>query len=286
MNVLKDVNLKSKNTFHIDGMANNYYIPENETELVDLLKNIEKDKYYILSGGSNILINDSKEYKHIISMEEIDKSFEEKGNGVFYIGASLRIQEIINRINELGYGGIEKMYSIPAMFGGIVYMNAGIGPKKSPILSISDFIVRVKALNKQNKTIEWIDKKDCFFSHRKSIFQNDEYVILGAECKFEEQSIEISKSIIDERICNFSKKAEYGKGTFGTVFSSADGRILKLVSFFHKKKGDIYFGKKNKNWFVNGGAGTYKDAMYLINKTKKIHKLFHKEIECEVRIWE
>jgi len=34
MKILRNVKLKSKNTFHIEGMATNYYIPENENDFV------------------------------------------------------------------------------------------------------------------------------------------------------------------------------------------------------------------------------------------------------------
>ena len=72
---------------------------------------------------------------------------------------------------------------------------------------------------------------------------------------------------------------------FGTVFSTSTGRILKLLSILHNKKGSIHFAKNNKNWLVNDGNGTYDDAMYLINKAMKWHKLLHKNIKCEVIIW-
>jgi len=286
MKILRNVKLKSKNTFHIEGMATNYYIPENENDLLELMKVIGNNKAYVLSGGSNILINDKKMYDHIIDASEIDKSFEQIENEIFYIGASLRVQDVINRLNSCGYGGIEKFYSLPALFGGIIYMNAGIGSRKNPVFTISDFIVKVKVFNKEIKKIEWIKKEECLFGHRKSVFQNDKYIIMGAECNFIEQDLETSKQIIKDRISNFSKKAEMGRGTFGTIFSVSNDKLLKVTSLIHKKKGKIHFGEKNKNWLVNDGDGTYNDAIYLINKCKKIHKIFHKKIECEVRIWE
>lgn len=281
-----NVNLKGKNTFHIDAIAKNMYIPENEDDLKNLLKKIDGEKYYILSGGSNVLLNDNKEYENIIYMSNIDERIDSLGEGKFYIGSSNRIQKVISEINKQGYGGIEKLYSLPAMFGGIIYMNAGIGGKNNSLFTISDFIIRVKVMNKSNLNIEWLDKNSCNFSHRKSIFQNDEYIILGAECKFYEQDLSLSKKIVQERINNFSKKADMGKGTFGTVFSVANGKLLKLVSIFRGKKGNIRFGKTNKNWLVNDGNGSFQDAMYIINSCQRIHRLFHINIECEVRIWD
>lgn len=281
-----NVNLKSKNSFHINATVKNFYTPENEEELKMILEKLGDNNYYILSGGSNILLNDKKEYENIIYMAKIDNTIIDMNDGKFYIGCSNRIQNVINEINKLGYGGIEKLYSIPAMFGGIIYMNAGIGSKSNPIVTISEFVDRVKVFNKTKLEIEWIDKNECCFSHRKSIFQNNQYIILGAECTFKNQELELSKKIINERISFFQKNADMGLGTFGTVFSNASGVLLKIVALLKSRKGNIRFGRNNKNWLVNDGNGTYEEAINIINRCKRIHKLFHKELELEVRIWE
>lgn len=49
--------------------------------------------------------------------------------------------------------------------------------------------------------------------------------------------------------------------------------------------GKITFSKKRKNWLLNQG-GTFKQAMTLINRVKRIHKLFGKKCETEVIIWD
>lgn len=281
----KNVSLKNLNTFHIDAITKNLYIPENVDDLISLLKKLKGKDFYVLSGGSNVLLNDNEKYENIIYMSDIDKKIDYLGKGKFYIGSSNRIQKVINEINRQGYGGIELLYSIPAMLGGLIYMNAGIGGRNNSIVTISDFIDRVKVLNRNNFLIEWIEKDNCCFSHRRSIFQNDNYIILGAECNFKVQDLKKSKRIISDRINNFSKKEDFGSGTFGTVFSVANGKLLRIISCFKGRCGKIRFGKDNKNWLVNDGNGTYDEAMEIINTCKKIHNLFHADIECEVRIW-
>ena len=286
MIIQNDVDLSKKCTFHIGGIAKNYYIPENEEDVTKVLNLTKNEELYIISAGSNLLINDKKTFNHVMYLGELDKTINQISEAKFYIGCSNRIQAIINYINELGYGGIEELYSIPALFGGIVYMNAGIGFGKDQLFSISEFIIRVKVLNKNNNKIEWIENDKCNFKHRHSIFHNNEYIILGAECEFYKQDIEKSKSRIKARIERSNKYQEKGKGTFGTAFSNCNGKLLKLASIFGNKKGGIRFGNKNKNWFVNEGNGTFNDAMFLINRCKIIHKIFLKKLECEVRIWE
>ena len=67
-------------------------------------------------------------------MKEACNTLVDEGKGRFYIGASNRIQKVISFVNEKGYGGFEELVGLPAMFGGIIYMNAGIGGEKNQYL--------------------------------------------------------------------------------------------------------------------------------------------------------
>ena len=279
-------NLAPKNTFHINAMAQNFYIPESENELISLLLELENEELYILSGGSNILINDKKIYKNIISMEKVDLSLTQINKDLFYIGASNRIQNVLKFLNSLNYGGFEELVSLPAMLGGIIYMNAGIGGEKNSKFTISKFIKRVKVLEKSSREVKWLKNNECKFSHRQSLFMNDNYIILGAEIEAIVQSEDISQERIKKRLEHCRKKQNMGKGCFGTCFSHANPRILKIVRLISSKKARATQDKENSNWIVNNGNATFKDVMRIIRRCKLLHRLFGQEIECEVRIWE
>ena len=69
------------------------------------------------------------------------------------------------------------------------------------------------------------------------------------------------------------------------------GPILRTLSALYKKgilkySGKVRFANNNANWLVNEGGGTYKDAMTIINRCKKLHKLAFQKLECEVIIWD
>ena len=57
----KNVDLSKKTTFHVGGIAKNYYIPENSDEMLEILCKLKDTDFKIISGGSNILINDKIE---------------------------------------------------------------------------------------------------------------------------------------------------------------------------------------------------------------------------------
>ena len=58
-NLKLDYDLKKKNWFNIGGKSKIFYKAENLKDLIKFLKKIEnKEKIFILSGGSNTLITD------------------------------------------------------------------------------------------------------------------------------------------------------------------------------------------------------------------------------------
>ena len=229
MKVLYHVDLSEKTTFRVGGCAVNYYSPESIEDVVELVHKLKGQDYRIISGGSNLLINDQKKFEHVIYCGEFDKEITIIGDGKFYIGASNRIQKVIGFINENGYGGFEELIGLPAFFGGIIYMNAGIGGRGKEKFNICDFVERVKCVDRDTGEICWINKDDCNFAYRSSLFKKDQYIILGAEIKVASQPIEVSKERISNRRAYCKTHQEWGKGCFGTCFSIKNGRILNAM---------------------------------------------------------
>jgi len=291
MIIQKDVHLATKTTMKIGGYAKQFYIPESEEELITIAQeNYDNNQQvYILSGGSNMLIND-RQFEQVVYMSTACPEMTELGEGRFYIGASNRIQKVISFVNEFGYGGFEELVGLPAFFGGIIYMNAGIGGEKNALFTIGDFVESVRVWDLMEKKMVEMPKEQCGFGHRSSAFQKHPYVILGAVIQCSQRSREEAKSRKEARLRFCKEKFEYGKGCFGTCFVKANYRLLKLVSTYDKVrklgKGRVTFGEKNKNWLVNRGDGKYRDAIRIINTCKRVHRLFGKEARCEVVIWE
>lgn len=286
METLHDIGLSDKTSFKVGGTAKNYYIPDSDEDILQLLHSIDAD-YYILSGGSNILINDKKTFEHVISMEKTDNSMTPLGDGKFYIGASCRIQKVIAFVNDNGYGGFEELYGLPALFGGIVYMNAGIGKREKARFNICDFIVRVKCIDRSTKEIIWLDKDDCDYSYRHSVFMRNDKIILGAEISCVPQTLEESKERIKKRLEYCRSNQVWGKGCFGTCFCLCSRKLLKAARIMKKitMKG-ITVSQKNPNWITNNGKATFKETIKYIRFCKRLHKLMRKKIEREVQVWD
>ena len=283
MKILHNECLKKYTTIKIGGYAKKLFIPENLDDLINLINDIGNENYYILGGGSNHLINDKKEFDNVILLNSLDKRIDSLGNGKYYIGASNRLQIVINAINKDGFGGIEYLYSVPGLIGGAILMNAGRG--KPYGVSISDYIESVTVYD--NGQIKVLSKEECGFSYRESIFKHGRYIILGANFNFDKKTLEESKKLKDERLELCKSVQDMSGYSFGSVFKTNNWKIMWVIRLIHPgyKKG-MKFSKKTSNWMINKGEGTFKQAINLINMVSTLHKIFKCSVEPEVIIWD
>ena len=282
MKILNNECLKKYTTVKIGGYAKKVYIPERIDECVELLDELSEDEYYILGGGSNILINDQKIYENVIVMTEMDNSISNKGDGKFYVGASVRLQQLINTINKEGFGGIEYLYSVPALVGGAIVMNAGRG--KNYGLCISDYIEEVHIYDKGSMKV--LSKEECGFEYRNSIFKNSKLIVLGATFIFDKVNIDESIKAKQDRMMLVKKRQDNSGHNFGSVFKEKNSIIMQLIKLLHPGyRNGMAFSKKTANWLINRGEGTYFQAITLINRVEKLHKIVGKKAIPEVIIW-
>lgn len=161
-------------------------------------------------------------------------------------------------------------------------MNAGRG--KAYGKCISDYIVSVDVLS--DGMIRSLSKEECRFEYRKSIFHDGKSIIVGACFQFEEMSKSESSEKIQERLSLCKRVQDMSAPNFGTVFCESNKHIMFFVRFFHLGyKEGCTFSSKTNNWMLNNGKGTFQQAVTLIERVKRLHKMVRRNVRTEVRIW-
>lgn len=285
MKIFENENLNKFTTVRIGGIAKKLYFPENRDELIKTLEAVRGPKKYILGGGSNLLINDKKVFDEVISIKLLDNSIESIGKGNYYIGASVALQKLITHINNDGYGGIEYLYSVPALLGGAVAMNAGRG--KIHNSNIGDYIKEVIAYDYEERKIKTLNKDECHFSYRKSIFKEKKMIILGAVLTFPNIDIDEAKKKREDRIKHAKEFQDSSGYNFGSVFREYNKYIMQVFRLLHfGYKDGMMYSNKTSNWLINNGSGSYNQATDLIEKAIRIHRLLKLKIVLEVIKWD
>ncbi len=274
--VRKGVDLAPMTTFKMGGKAARLWEPRRGDDLRTLPKSSEG--YRVLSGGSNLIVSE-RTFTDVISMKEYDTGIDDLGDGRYRVGASVRIQKLISRVNSDGYGGIEALVSVPGMVGGLVCMNASVPSAKT---CISDYLVSVEAFDGE-KVVE-ILKAECDFGYRKSRFQDGEMLILGALFEFPEQDPAVSAEKVEARRRHVRDVQDNSAPNFGSVYSSASGKAMGLIRKKGLAVGGVAFSRKTRNWILNEG-GSFDDVRALLDRAAAVNRLFGKKAKLEVRVW-
>jgi UDP-N-acetylmuramate dehydrogenase len=179
MTIKEKISLKEFTTFRIGGPARYFCVVTNEDELIEAIGFSKKNKipFFILGGGSNILVSDAGFNGIVIKMEMKGKKYEENGNEVYATAfAGENWDNFVSETVDMGLHGIENLSWIPGTVGGAPVQNIGAYGSEA-----KDTIHTVHVLDVVKD--EYIDLKndDCKFGYRDSIFKQDpgRYVVLS-----------------------------------------------------------------------------------------------------------
>jgi len=190
MKILKEVSLKSYNTFRIDAKAKYFAEVKNEDELIEILtsgeyKNIPK---LILGGGSNILL--TKDFDGLvlkISLPGIEIIDEDDETIKIKAGAGVIWHDLVLFCVERNYGGIENLSLIPGTVGAAPIQNIGAYGQE-----LKDVFYDLEGIQLDDLKSLKFKKVDCRFGYRDSIFKNElknKFIIMSVAVKLSKKPI-------------------------------------------------------------------------------------------------
>lgn len=278
-------------TFRIGNEPKTFFIIKDTTLLNEVFKRIEGN-YFILGGGSNLLISEKIKNYNVIKIENTGISIEDN---IIKVEAGENFQLLINTAINNNLKGLEWGSGIPGTVGGAIFGNSGSfgGEIKDNIESVEFFDVDTR----KNKVLT---KKDCDFSYRCSFFKENKnrFIILRASFKLEKvlDNSEI-KSIYIKNLEIKKNTQPIGKYSAGCVFKNVlyDSNNKKLMDFVKNYQEDNIFKEKKQiptaflidktglkgikigdaeisiihaNFIVNNGKASYRDVKDLIQIIK------------------
>jgi len=263
-----------------------------------------KLRYFIMAGGSNIVVSDKKYPGLVIVYRELGKDLDPlsvvKKDNRIKVWGSVPLWKIVKYTIENGLAGLESLSGIPGNLSGAVYGNAGAYGH-----SISELVEKVLIFD--GKKERWLTKKECGFSYRDSFFKKKTWVILSVQLKLKfgkrEKLREYSDSLINQRDEKFTKVKcpgsffknilveKVSKNTLAKIDKTKiiDGKIpvgylLESVGAKGMHVGDLHIADYHGNLLINDGNATYRDVAKLVKILKEKVKIkFGIKLEEEVR---
>ena len=287
-NVKFDYDLKKKNWFNIGGKTKIYYKANNLKDLIKFLKKIdEKEKIFILSGGSNTLITDKTYNGVVIKLSSNFNNISLLSDEIIIAGSAVSDKSLSEFAMNNSLGGFEFLSCIPGTVGGGIKMNAGCFDRE-----FKDILISIQAINKSGQVIT-IPAKDINFEYRNSKL-SDDLIFLSASFKGYKKKL----NIIKNEIIELKKKKEEAQpsriktsgSTFKNPVSQTDKKVWQLIKesvSLEKSFGDACISKKHCNFFVNKGNAKFEDMKKLIEfVSESVLKETGIKLETEIKILE
>ena len=287
-NLNLDYDLKKKNWFNIGGKTKIYYKAKNLKELIKFLKKIDnKEKIFILGGGSNTLITDRKYDGVVIKLSNDFNNISLLSDDIIIAGSAVSDKALSEFAMENSFGGFEFLSCIPGTVGGGIKMNAGCFERE-----FKDILVSIQAINKSGQVIT-IPTKDINFRYRDSGL-SDDLIFLSASFR----GFKKNNSLIKDEMNNLKEKKELAQptkiktsgSTFKNPLEQSDKKVWQLIKesvSLEKSFGDACISDKHCNFFINKGDATFSDMKKLIEfVTESVLKKTGVKLETEIKILE
>ena len=287
-NLKLDYDLKKKNWFNIGGKTKLYYKADNLKELIKFLKKIEnKEKIFVLGGGSNTLMTDKNYNGVVIKLSSNFNNISLLSDDIIIAGSAASDKSLSDFAMDKGLGGFEFLSCIPGTVGGGIKMNAGCFGRE-----FKDILISIQAINKSGQVIT-IPFKDINFKYRDSRI-SDDLIFLSASFK----GYKKNSDLIKNKIIKIKAKKEQAQptriktsgSTFKNPIDQSDKKVWQLIKesvSLEKSFGDACISEKHCNFFVNKGNAKFKDMKKLIEFVyKSVLKKTGVKLETEIKILE
>ncbi len=318
--IRENVPLAQYTTFKIGGPARFFAEVDDEQEMKEAVKwaKENKQKIFVLGGGSNLLISDNGFAGLVIKInnvnfEIIDDVSSKKIGEIVKVscGAGVSLAGLALELAKSELSGLEWAVGIPrATVGGAVRGNAGAFD-----VTMSDLVEKVRFFDFEKEDFSEFDKDKCEFDYRESIFKKKEnYLIWEVNLNFEKREESFIQELIEKSIMH--RKNSYPKfPSAGSVFKntaqievvekndaevaknarrqgvvSKEGKIpigflIEQFGLKGKQIGGAKVSEEHGNFIVNTGDATAEDVIILISLIKqKIRDNYGVQLEEEIQM--
>ncbi len=280
--------LKKYTTFKIGGPAKYFFQAKSKEELIKAIKFSQSVKlpFFILGGGSNVLVSD-KGYDGLIIKIQMTKSKCQIKSKIqspeIYAGAGVKLGDLVKLAVKNNLTGLEWLAGIPGTVGGAVYGNAGAFGE-----TISDIVEKVEVLDTCQLKIKNYKLTNCQFNYRNSIFKKKKsLLILSCLFRLKRGNKEEIKKKIKYFLDYRKKNHPLNFPSAGSIFKNPGKPARELIEkcgLKGKRIGRVEISTKHANFIVNLGEGRAEDVLRLIDLVKKkVKKRFGVGLQEEIK---
>ena len=246
--------------------------------------------YFILGGGSNILVSDRGIRGLVILNRAKQVSFRHTGSRVVCTAESgANLSALTRRCIAKGLGGLEWAIGVPGTVGGAVVGNAGAhgGDMNDNLLSA---LIWEPGSGARRYT-----REELAYGYRTSVLKEEHEkkfrprrVVLEAEIVLKPEPVD-ALAARAEGFTARRKETQPGGASMGSMFKNPEhyyaGYLIEAAGLKGYRRGGAQISEKHANFFLNDDTATAEDIRLLIAEAwNEVRDQFGVEMELEVEL--
>ena len=282
--VMRNVPLREHVSFRVGGPCDCMVFPSTADEIAAAAQicSSENVPYYILGNGTNVIALDEGYRGVVIKIGKNFSSISCESNRIISRAGAL-LSAVSRTALDNSLEGLEFAGGIPGSVGGGIIMNAGAYGGE-----LKNVVERVTALDK-NGRIYRLNRDECEFEYRNSVFQKNGDIVLEAEFLLTGGN----GNEILERMKDFSQrrteKQPLNYPSAGSTFKRPEGYFAgKLIQDSGLKGiciGGAQVSELHAGFVINRGGATASDILELIELVRNtVYDRYNVMLQPEVRI--
>ena len=287
--IKENVSLADYTIFKIGGETKYFYPAKNKEEFLKavLLAKKLNIPFFILGGGSNLLVADSGFSGLVIKCQMSKLEFQTEAktrNSKIYVESGTPLSLLVFETAKRELSGLEWGAGIPGTVGGAIKGNSGAFGD-----AIGNVTSKVEVFNSEKEKTETYSQKECQFAYRESVFKKrPKLIILSAELELKNRDKKQIKQTMEEYLDYRRKTQPLELPSAGSVFKNppdvSAGQLIDHCGLKGKKINHAQISEKHANFIINLGKAKAADVIQLIELAKKeVKAKFNIQLEEEIQ---
>ncbi|MEK7461820.1 MAG: UDP-N-acetylmuramate dehydrogenase [Patescibacteria group bacterium] len=268
-NLQKNIVLAPYTTYKIGGKADYFFTANNKSDLVEALSCVKTENipFFVLGGGSNILVGDKGFRGLVIHNQAQNFKFEDN---LLISESGAIISDLIDISLKHCLSGLERFAGIPGTVGGAIYQNIHfLSPDRTSTFYIESIVKSGLVL--EDGIEREVDKNYFAFGYDDSILHHNKNIfVLEITFTLKNGDPDLIQSWITNNL-EWRKQKQERLEKFpscGSVFKKIKGigagRLIEQCGLKGKRIGGALISEKHANYIVNTGNATARDVREMI----------------------
>ncbi len=286
-NLQTDVSLARYTAARVGGPADVIITANSSEELERTTKKLWSKgvNFFILGGGSNVLVSDEGVRDVVILNRAREIRFDEDAtHPTVWAESGTNFGSLARRAANKGLSGLEWAAGIPGTVGGAVFGNAGAHGG-----DVAGNLKMAEILHQDGRKVSLIGDA-MEYSYRSSRLKREHVVavILAASFSLEYSTAEIVQQQMDE-FSEFRHRTQPPGASMGSMFKNPPGdyagRLIEEANLKGTRVGQAEISPLHANFFINHGNASATDIYELIVLAREtVAKQFDVKLELEIEL--